>query len=276
MAQRCKVCSWRNIVLPELQEDDAAEECHTPLALMRASSTRHPANISIMFAMHQPLPPLWTEIGQTRKLQAASIVGPRPTPVAASGARDLGAGSGAQPPSGSKWLRFPLRNMRPINSTPSAHFQTNTDHIYDYWGRQINRDGEGRFTMYHTCRLETLVRPHPDARGSCGILRDEGMRNGSTHGDGVGVYAYACQPWELFSPGDGFVFLELRMYGCLTKVQSGSKGRYVLKSDQSEASHGALCPDCEVKAMFILHESAPEFVKYSHGSVISQEFQSVD
>ena len=69
------------------------------------------------------------------------------------------------------------------------------------------------------------------------------------------------EPWELFSLGDGYAFLELRMHGNITKLKGGSPGRYVLMSDQRQASMGADCPDCEVKAMFIVYASAPEFVK---------------
>ena len=134
-------------------------------------------------------------------------------------------------------------------------------YVYDNHGRRIDRDQEGMFTMYHCVKLEHLARPCLELGRSRGILPDEGMRYGSKHADGVGVYAYASEPWELFFPGDGYAFLELRMHGNITRVKGGSKGRYVLKSDQSEASMGADCTDCEVKAMFILYASVPQFVK---------------
>ena len=239
MAPGCEICRWRNLVLPELQDEDACEECHPSLDLMRTMEL-DPEYLRKMQAMHEKPPPLWMEIFQTQKLHAASMV---------------------KSPNGMVWLKFASRNMRPINSVPPRHFQTITEYVYDYHGRRIDRDQEGMFTMYHCVKLEHLARPCLELGRSRGILPDKGMRYGSKHADGVGVYAYASEPWELFFPGDGYAFLELRMHGHITRVKGGSKGRYVLKSDQGEASMGADGTDCEVKAMFILYASAPEFVK---------------
>ena len=78
--------------------------------------------------------------------------------------------------------------------------------------------------------------------------------------DSVGVHADASPPWELFSPGDEKALLELRLHGNITEAKHGPKGRYVLKSDQSAASDWN---DCEVQAILLLHDSAPDFVKNS-------------
>lgn len=43
----------------------------------------------------------------------------------------------------------------------------------------------------------------------------------------MGVYLYAYQLWILFKTNDGYVSLELRMNGCLTKAKGGSPGRYL-------------------------------------------------
>ena len=86
------------------------------------------------------------------------------------------------------------------------------------------------------------------------------MRNGIMHGDGIGVYGYASEPHELFKEGDGWVFLELKVRPHLTKVKGGSRGRYVLKSDQDAASIGKPCPDCEIVAMHHMYRTLPELL----------------
>ena len=89
----------------------------------------------------------------------------------------------------------------------------------------------------------------------------ESVRNGTDHTDGIGVYAYARKPWEWFSVNDGLVMLELRMNCGLTRCKGKSRGKYVLKSDQSEDSIGKECGDCQVTAMYVMWHSAPGFVK---------------
>ena len=76
-----------------------------------------------------------------------------------------------------------------------------------------------------------------------------------------GVWLHASEPWELIYPGgdyDGWVFLELLVRCYLTPKNNGRHGHYVLMSDQSDDSHGAVCPDCQVIAMYTLKESAPQ------------------
>jgi len=248
--EECSICVFRNIVLPQEKGDDNVDECHTPLALLQLSSKRSEANKRIMFAMHEEPPPLWKEICITRKLQAGSP----------------GPGSGPPsflPPNAPRsWFRFPLRNMRPMSLRPSYHLQTQTDHVEDYEGRRVHSDAEGKFTMYHFTKLMNLVQPHEESVGSGGILKDGGMRYGCWHGDGIGVYCHASRPYRYFSKGDGWVMLELRCHGRLTRVKGCSRGRYVIKSDQTSQSEGAHCTDCEVVAMLHLYESLPEFMKF--------------
>ena len=189
--------------------------------------------------MHELPPQLWIDILSTQKLYAPSV---------------------EVSPDGIPWLRFDCRNMRRINITKSSHLLTETDYIEDYYGKIIRRDENGMFTMYKCINQEYLVQHCPSAQGSNGILVDGGMRYGSWHGDGVGVYAHARKPWEYFSVNDGWAFVELRMHGYLKRVKSGSRGRYVLKSDQTVDSYGAECPDCEVTSVYFMYKSAPPFV----------------
>ena len=158
-------------------------------------------------------------------------------------------------------MRFPLRKMQPISLTPSFHFQTQADYVDAYDGCRVHSGEDGKFTMYHFAKLVHLVHPHVDAVGSGGILKDGGMRYGCWHGDGIGVYCHASEPYDLFKEGDGWVMLELLCHGSLTRVKGGSRGRYVIKSDQTNQSVGARCTDCEVVAMLHLYESLPEFMK---------------
>ena len=116
--------------------------------------------------------------------------------------------------------------------------------------------------MYHVCKLEDLVQPHHNAPGSNGILNDGGMSYGCWHGDGIGVYCHASLPYELFQVGDGWCVLERFCHAHLTRVKGGSKGRYVLKSDQTLHSQGAPCIDCEVVAMLHMFCSLPFFMRF--------------
>ena len=56
--------------------------------------------------------------------------------------------------------------------------------------------------------------------------------------------------------------VELKVRPFLTHVKGGSRGRYVLKSDQSEGSVGAPCTDCEVMAVLHMYSALPEFMKF--------------
>ena len=228
-------------MLPE-EKEELVDECHTPVALLQLSKKRSDMNKRIMLAMHEELPLIFLEICLTRKLHAG-------VPF-------------SWPKAPKSWFRFPLRNMRPMSPSPASHFQAETDYVVDYEGRLVQRDADGKFTMYHCTKLMNLVQPHEKSVGSGGILKDGGMHYGCVHGDGIGVYCYASRPCELFCEGDGWVMLELRCHGCLTKVKGGSRGRYVMKSDQTSQSEGAYCTDCEVVAMLHLYKSLPEFMKF--------------
>lgn len=240
---KCDTCAWRNIMLPEETDSENCDECHTPMALMHLSM-RTDINKRMMYDSHEELPPLWKDICCTQKLQAGSHF--------------------SMPGDSRWWFRFPLRNMQSMSPTPSSHHQTLTDYVYDREGGRVCSDAQGKFTMYHFTKLINLVQPHENSEGSSGILRDGGMRYGCWHGDGIGVYCNASMPHWTFSEDDGWVMLELRCHPHLTKVKSsrpGAQGRYVIKSDQTDQSLNAHCPDCEVVAMLHLCEHMPQFMK---------------
>ena len=122
-------------------------------------------------------------------------------------------------------------------------------------------DEHGTFIVYHTIKLQHLVQGHEKAAGSEGVLKDMGMSNGTWHGDGIGVYAYASAPYELLTPGDGYCILELKTHMALTRVKGGSKGRYVVKALRATESIGAPCTDTQVMAVLHLYGPLPVFVK---------------
>ena len=125
----------------------------------------------------------------------------------------------------------------------------------------ISPEPDGNFIVFHMLPVMHLALEHKRAPGSSGIFQDGGMRYGSNHGDGIGVYVYVSPPYELFNPGDQWCMLTLRVRPYLTRVKGGSKGRYVLKSDQSAESSGATCTDCEVIAMSHMAGTLPTFMK---------------
>ena len=239
---RCKICVWRNIILPEPEDtgDEIVSECHTPLQLLHLSTDRSETNKRMMSASHKELPPLWKTICNTGKLQA---------------------GNRSELPNDSRlWFKFPLRGMRPMSLRPSFHLQTQTAYVDSYEGQRIHSDADGKFTMYHMAKLLSLVQMD-DRADSGGILIDGGMRYGCKHGDGIGVYCCASEPCDCFKEGDGWVMLELRCHAYLTRVKKGSRGRYLIKSDQTPSSASTHCIDCEVVSIYHLYESLPDFMK---------------
>ena len=223
-------------MLPEADESPVGD-FHTPVHEMH--KTRNEDAVRVQIAMHEEPTPLWKQVVLTNKLHAGVFV------------------SG-----NNRWYRYPTRNMRPLGPM-SSHFQTTTAFITGYYGTTVNMDiNDGTYTVFHMALLTNLVSAHPQAPGSAGILVDAGMRNGSPHGDGIGVYVYASPPFDLFTEGDQWCMLELKVRPCLTRVQGGSRGRYVLKSDQSTGSVGAPCPDCQVMAVLHMYKSLPNFMKF--------------
>ena len=206
----CEICTWRNEVLPD--PDSPVSDEHTPLNEMHESGRSH-WNIAIMAAMHTlPNSQIWMDILDTEKLVAGCPIADRDA-------------------EGRKWFRLPTRGMRPLARCPADHHQTTTSFIKDWSGKEIvpsvkPGDEYGTFVVYHQIQLQHLVQGHEKAAGSKGVLKDMGMSNGTWHGDGIGVYAYASPPYELFTPGDGYCILELKTHMALTRVKGGSKGRY--------------------------------------------------
>ena len=109
----CRMCVFRNICLPD--PDEAYEECHTPVARMREEGCRHPVNIEIEILMHQHPGDLWLQILQTERFFAGFFVDENP---------------------GGGWLRFPLRDMKPMAHFSSPHYQTITTVLVDYEGHK--------------------------------------------------------------------------------------------------------------------------------------------
>ncbi len=161
-----------------------------------------------------------------------------------------------------QWMCFPLCSMRPMCPTPSSHFHTTTTSIVDYHGQVIYPENDGNFIIHHMVPLAHLVSRHQRAPESSGNLKDAGMRNGAYRGNGVGIYACASPPYELFKPGDGWCMVKAKCRPFLTRVKSGSRGRYVLKSDQSSDSVGSLCIDCEVTAVLHMYSTLPDFLRF--------------
>jgi len=228
-------------MLPEDNDESPHAGVHTPVQEMQ-TDTHFPEFIRIQKAMHDRPNDMWMKIIGTQKIYA--------------GSHFFGC------PAGHKWFRFPARNMNPLSDIPSDHFQSTTVSITDYHGRQICPEPDGTFIVFHMVQTSHLVSSHNKAPGSSGILLDSGMRYGSDHGDGIGVYAYASPPYELFSLGDQWCLLELKVRPYLTRVKGGSRGRYLLKSDQSDHSIGAPCTDCEVMAMLHMYSTLPSFMKF--------------
>ena len=235
-----EICYWRANGLPLTDENYPEEGAPHPSVLLKDIAADYYGNI--MFQLHEKPPKLWMEILNTRKLFSPAVV----WEPAANG--------------GNKWLRFECRHMRPISA---GRRRIDVDHIFDMHGRRINADQAGTFTMWKCVPLTHLARPCIRWWSSNGILNDGGMRYGSFHhADGIGVYADACPRFELFSPWEENVLLELRMHANITEARDGTPGRHVLKSeDQSVAAIGADCTACEVVAVFVLDAIAPVFAK---------------
>ena len=62
------------------------------------------------------------------------------------------------------------------------------------------------------------------------MLNDRGLRFGELHGDGCGVYLYSYPCHDRFTEFDPWVLLEVNVVGHLTKLRTGSRGRYILKA----------------------------------------------
>ena len=232
---RCMICWWRTQVLPEA-DGTVTEENHTPMHRMQAGP-----RLGIMHAMHERPSDLWVKVLRTLKVFA--------------GVRFPSQGQKAE-----TLMKFECRNMRPIQRLPSAHLQTEQTSLKDYDSNVQVPAADGTFTVYHMTPLRSLVEGTAGGVGN-GIFNDAGMSYGVSHGDGIGVYMHARQPFELFTVHDGWVMLELKVHPYRTAVKHGSKGRYLIKSDQSLSSIGQPCYDVEVMSLWSIYAALPEFLK---------------
>ena len=241
----CPVCRWRERVLPHNQGEAPHPSCRVlrlPTLITDTEdvvATLEKEPLRTRSDMHKRPPKLWIDILSTKKLWG-------PTTGFA--------------PNGTRWYRFACRDMRPVSLLSSSHLST--DYIEDFYGNRIKRDENGMFAMFKCVPLEALVTATLGSSGSEGILKDGGMRYGYLHDDhGAGVYTDASPPWELFPPGEENALLQLHMHANITEAKHGPKGRYVLKSEQGDASIGADCADSEVLAILVSEDHVPKFLQ---------------
>ena len=159
---------------------------------------------------------------------------------------------------GKLWFRFPVARMRRLRDDPAhtEHVQHTSDVLHTWDFRPVHRTANDTFVCYHAVSLHNLVNGHPKAPGSTGILKDGGMHYGIQHGDGIGVYMYSYFPAFMH---DCVVELEVLPY--LTTLEGGSKGRYVMKSNQDESSIGAPCNTVLVRAFYTRYDVTPNWLK---------------
>ena len=235
---RCIICEWRNAVLPYDDNSSPHDTVHTPLAdIVAGRSRRGEQNRHIMQMMHQRPTDLWCRILEQSKLYAGHTACVLDTRYR-------------------KWSRFPCRNMRLLQRRPSTHLQTTTTFVEVDSGKFMRANSDGTFTGYHMTKVEYLV----GGVFGDGIFVNGGMNYGDDHRDGIGVYMYVYPPFELFNHGDGGVLLEINVHGCLKRVKHGSRGRYLVRSNQVASTVGSPCLDVEVVAMWSLHDSLPKFL----------------
>ncbi len=108
--------------------------------------------------------------------------------------------------------------------------------------------------VYHNTPLSSLASHNPFAPGSCGILTEGGLRYGSgSHGHCSGVNFYLDGGLETFTPGGGWISLELYVVKA-TKL----KGRKCLA--HRYCCTGPVCEPCtyvEVRAVLAFIVETP-------------------
>ena len=108
----CKICAYRNVVLPETDRSSPHETLHTPRHLIDQGITRRAeVNRKIMRAMHEEPPVLWRRVLDQHKLHGGDVA-------------DVDS-------RGRFWMKFLRRNMRALQQLPSAHLQTETPYLMD-------------------------------------------------------------------------------------------------------------------------------------------------
>ena len=237
----CHYCACKNLFLPPESGsfEEYVAEYHQPLSVLCSEGT--PQQRDMWIASHTMPQEGWMRIMLTEKLHAMSIRQP-------PGAKEL-------------WLRTPLRSMAPIIDSEEnrSHLQTQTELLETYHGNHVRPGPDNKYTVFHFIPIVNLISAHERAPGSNGVLVDGFMRNGSHHGDGIGIYTHSGFPDWYVKPGDGYCVLELRAAPYLTRLGHGAGGRYIVKAPQIGTAMGSHCPLVQVVAVWFRPGSVPGF-----------------
>ncbi len=108
--------------------------------------------------------------------------------------------------------------------------------------------------VYHNTQLSSLASHNHLAPGSCGILIEGGLRYGSlSHGHCSGVNFYLDGGLETFTPGGGWISLELYVVKA-KKLKKGRAHRYCCTGPVGE-----LCTYVEVRAVLAFIVETPPY-----------------
>jgi hypothetical protein len=173
-------------------------------------------------------------------------------------------------------LRFQTRNMAKLDlgsAQVRGMYQVFgvCDSVEDHERLRIPPEASGCFTMYHFTDIGNLLSGCPSGHpslpltGQDGILRDGGLRFGTFHGDGIGVYIFSHRAlWNLSWHGQ-MVMLEVLCLPFLKHLNRGAKGRYVCKAPaQGPFACGAPCRAVQIEAIWMKQDHVPEFMQHFH------------
>ena len=173
-------------------------------------------------------------------------------------------------------LRFQTRNMAKLDlgsAQVRGMYQVFgvCDSVEDHERLRIPPEASGCFTMYHFTDIGNLLSGCPSGHpslpltGQDGILRDGGLRFGTFHGDGIGVYIFSHRAlWNLSWHGQ-VVMLEVLCLPFLKHLNRGAKGRYVCKAPaQGPFACGAPCRAVQIEAIWMKQDHVPEFMQHFH------------
>ena len=215
----CEVCAWLHARLPTFDPRDASPDSH------EENEFADPIRAWVLQARHAEPPELWKRILNTMCLYEG-------TPFNIYG---------------QKFVRFPLRGMRPLRTRATRDSYVELVGDPERWtGFNTERWGDDEVIngcAFHVTKIEYLVSPNDSMYGflSGGILVDRGLRYGRcTHGghNGVNFYSY-LHPRNFVG---GHVALALRAVDA-TRLRRGSRGRHCVKGvagslcDKVEATH---------------------------------------